>query len=151
MIGCSNKEDTQQQINTLIQQNEELKKLLEERPNITSHELRETLNLSFKVIQAMKNSDSTYLESIVNSNVTVDDEKQIFIFEDGYEQSFSNFDYSLLEYRAQFSQDNRITVALAEVSPQSNIEIYFEFIQVGETYLLPILYKYWLIEVLSPK
>lgn len=73
LIGCSNKEDTQQQINTLIQQNEELKKLLEERPNITSHELRETLNLSFKVIQAMKNSDSTYLESIINSNVTVDD------------------------------------------------------------------------------
>lgn len=47
LIGYSNKEDTQQQINTLIQQNEELKKPLEERPNLTSPDIKRNIESFF--------------------------------------------------------------------------------------------------------
>ncbi|WP_042478398.1 hypothetical protein [Bacillus ndiopicus] len=140
LAGCSNKEDTNQQtsndneskLNVLIQQNEELKKQLEERPNLPSTQLKETLNLSIRIIQAMNNLDFNYLETVIDSNVAIDHEKKAFIFENGYEQNFLNVDYSILEYRFHHLENNVITVGFG----QHNIAIYFEFSQKDGQYLL---------------
>lgn len=36
----------------------------------------------------MENSDFDYLETIIDSSMTIDHEKKAFIFENGYEQFF---------------------------------------------------------------
>ncbi len=141
LVGCSNKGDTKQQtssnnesnLNVLTQQNEELKKQLEERPNLKSEQLRETMNLSLKIIQAMENLDYNYLETIKDSNVTINHEKKAFIFDNVHEQEFSqSVDYSNLEYRFHHLENNLITVGFA----QNNSEIVFKFSQKEGKYLL---------------
>ncbi|WP_342558215.1 hypothetical protein [Metasolibacillus sp. FSL K6-0083] len=141
LVGCSNKENTSQQsssdnedkLNVLTKQNEELKKQLEERPNLTSDQLRETMNLSLKIIRAMVNSDYSYLETIIDSNVTIDFEKKIFIFENGHEQNFlQSIDYNILEYRFHHLENNIITIGFG----QNNAAIYFDFSQKNGEYLL---------------
>lgn len=145
LIGCSNKEDVESQANkeneiqidASISQDEELKRQLEERPNLSSLQLRETLNLSLKIIRAMDNLDFNFLETVVVPNTIIDHEKKAFIFENGHEQNFLNVDYSILEYHFHDLTDGVITVGFAQPSTQyGNIEIYFEFVQENEKYLL---------------
>lgn len=136
LVGCSNKEN-ENQLNALIQQDEELKSQLEERPNLPAIQLRETMNLSLKIIRAMDNLDFKFLEAVVAPNTLIDHEKKAFIFEDGHEQNFLNVDYSILEYNFHDLTDGIITVGFAQPSPQNgNTEIYFEFVQENEKYLL---------------
>ncbi|MCM3239536.1 membrane lipoprotein lipid attachment site-containing protein [Heyndrickxia oleronia] len=145
LVGCSNKDPVEgsasQQTNTptesrsevLTQENKELKKQLEERPALTSEQLRETMNLSFKTIQAMINKDYNYLETITNSNVTINQKTNAFIFDDAHEQDFlQSIDYNHFEYRFHHLENNVITVGFA----QNNAEIVFQFSQKEGRYLL---------------
>lgn len=145
LVGCSNKESVEPQTNkeneiqldTPITQDEELKRQLEERPNLPALQLRETLNLSLKIIRAMDNLDFNFLETVVAPNTKIDHEKKVFIFENGHEQNFLNVDYNILEYHFHDLTDGVITVAFAQPSSQhGNIEIYFEFVQENGKYLL---------------
>ncbi|MES1047559.1 membrane lipoprotein lipid attachment site-containing protein [Heyndrickxia sp. FSL K6-6286] len=145
LVGCSNKDAVEgnapQPTNSpiesnsevLAQENKELKKQLEERPALTSEQLRETMNLSFKIIQAMINKDYNYLETIKNSNVTINQKRNTFIFDDAHEQAFlQSIDYDHFEYRFHHLEDDVITVGFA----QNNSEIVFQFSQKEGRYLL---------------
>ena len=145
LVGCSNKDTvkgnasqqtsnpTESNSEVLAQENKELKKQLEERPALTSEQLRETMNLSFKTIQAMINKDYNYLETIKNSNVTINQKTNTFIFDDAHEQAFlQSIDYDHFEYRFHHLEDDVITVGFA----QNNSEIVFQFSQKEGRYLL---------------
>lgn len=111
-----------------LQENEELQQLLDQRPNLSADDLRATMNLSFNVMNAMASNDYAYLQSIADSNVTIDEHSNSFHFtsDNNYEQKFSpSIDFNHLEYRFHNLEDDIITVGFAK----KNIEMYFEFVK----------------------
>ena len=139
LVGCSEKDRVNVQANNdeylvkLEKENEELKQLLEERPNVSNKQLRKTMNLSLKIIYAMVNRDYEFLQSIVDHGIVIDREKDSFIFNDGFEQSFIKpIEYEKFEYRAHFAKDDEITVAFGE----NSIAYYFRFKQTEDKMVL---------------
>ncbi|QOR65949.1 hypothetical protein IM538_19415 [Cytobacillus suaedae] len=143
LVGCTEKEVVSgtkthqkvdnQQLEELKKENESLQKQLNERPNLTSHQLRETMNLALKTLDAMVNKDYTYLESISDSLVTIDKSTNTFHFENSHSQQFlEKFDYSKLEYRFHNLDNNKITVGFA----LNNGEVLFTFKEVNGQFFL---------------
>ena len=133
--GCTNEkaDSTRSEDNKFVEEIEQLQDLLDERPNLSADQLRETLNLSLKTIAAMEKKDYPYLESISDSGVTINKETDSFHFEGRHDQNFlQNIDYSKLEYRFHNKDNDKITVGFAE----NNAEIIFEFIETDEDILL---------------
>jgi hypothetical protein len=111
-----------------IKENEKLHQLLEQRPNLSTHDLRETLNLSFKIMNAMARKDYAYLKSISASTVTIDEDSNMFHFvsDIDHEQKFlQSVDFDKLEYRFHDMVDDIITVGFAYKS----VEVYYEFVK----------------------
>ena len=111
-----------------LQENEVLHQLLEQRPNLSADDLRATMNLSFKIMNAMASKNYAYLKSISASNVTIDEGSNSFHFvsDIDHEQKFSqSVDFDNLEYRFHDMVDGIITVGFA----YKNIEVYYEFVK----------------------
>ncbi len=109
-------------------ENEERHQLLEQRPILSAHDLRETLNLSFKIMNAMASKDYAYLKSISASTVTIDEDSNSFHFASDidHEQKFlQSVDFDNLEYRFHDMVDDIITVGFAYKS----VEVYYEFVK----------------------
>lgn len=144
LVGCSDKETVKEEKDNAKpesnavaasndQEKEELQKLLEQRPNVTSDQLRTTMNLSLKILDAMVKKDYVYLESVANDNVTIDKENNAFRYKDGFVQNFfQTIDYSKLEFRGINLNDNVITVNFAE----NNHELVFQYTVENDKFLL---------------
>jgi len=136
LTGCTSEEADTSSTNesqVLIQEIQKLKDELAERPNLSADQLRESMNLSLKAFDAMLKKDYDYLQSISDSDVTINSDTNSFHFDGRHDQNFiSSMDYSKLEYRFHDKNNDMITVGFAV----NSIEYYFEFIQDGETMLL---------------
>jgi hypothetical protein len=140
VIGCSPKEEAVSKVpspseneKALLEENQQLKAILEQRPTVTVTDLRETMNLSMRFMQAMVDKDYDFLESNSDSSVVINKDSNSFSFKDSHEQNFlSTIDYKKLEYRFHDANDDGIIVGFA----QENVELIFTFKQEGSDYLL---------------
>ena len=94
---------------------------------INQDQLRETLNLSLRIISAMINKDFDYLESVSDSSVTVNRENNSMTFgslEPSYEFTLSDsFDYKNFEFRGYEESGDTIFIYLGVY----NVSYEFEF------------------------
>ena len=94
---------------------------------INQDQLRETLNLSLRIISAMINKDFDYLESVSDSSVTVNRENNSMTFgslEPSYEFTLSDsFDYKNFEFRGYEESRDTIFIYLGVY----NVSYEFEF------------------------
>jgi hypothetical protein len=134
LAGCTSDQDSvDPKIELLVKENTLLQDKLDERPPLNADQLRETMNLSLKAFAAMAEKDYEYLESIADSNVTINKDTSSFQFEDGYIQDFlQSIDFSKLEYRFHSLENDIITVGFAQMPA----EYYFEFILKDDQILL---------------
>jgi hypothetical protein len=134
LAGCTSDQDTDDpKMELLVKENTLLQDKLDERPPLNADQLRETMNLSLKALDAMVEKDYEYLESIADSNFIIHKETSSFQLEDGYIQDFlQSIDYSKLEYRFHSLENDIITVGYAEMPA----EYYFEFILKDDQILL---------------
>jgi hypothetical protein len=134
LAGCTSDQDSvDPKMELLVKENILLHEKLDERPPLNADQLRETMNLSMKALDAMAEKDYEYLESIADSNFIINKETSSFQFEDGYIQDFlQSIDYSKLEYRFHSLENDIITVGFAQMPA----EFYFEFILKDDQILL---------------
>ena len=94
---------------------------------INQDQLRETLNLSLRIISAMINKDFDYLESVSDSSVTVNRENNSMTFgslEPPYEFTLlDSFDYKNFEFRGYEESRDTIFIYLGVY----NVSYEFEF------------------------
>ncbi|MCM3124481.1 MULTISPECIES: hypothetical protein [unclassified Mesobacillus] len=133
LVGCSDKETSIEKnakpTNSSVsvsndQEKEELEKLLEQRPNVTSDQLRTTINQTLKIFDRMLKKDYEYLESVADDSVTIDKENDSFKFNEIEQKFIHNLDYGLLEFRGIHLEDDLITVNFA----QNSIEYEFYYV-----------------------
>lgn len=136
----------QQQLEFLQQENESLKTLLAEEsadaapantvtPETEPDDLRETLNLTFRIIGAMESKDYDYLESVSSSAVTFDRTTDTFRAQDHESTLLNSVTFRNLEYRFfNKSADNRAEIGIAKVE-YGAVEIYFQFTKVDDNWL----------------
>ena len=97
---------------------------------INQDQLRETLNLSLRIISAMLNKDFDYLESVSDSSVTVNRENNSMTFgslEPPYEFTLSDsFDYNNFEFRGYQESRDTIYIYLGVY----NVSYEFEFVKI---------------------
>ncbi|MCM3666123.1 lipoprotein [Mesobacillus subterraneus] len=134
LAGCTSDQDSvDPKMELLVKENTLLQDKLDERPPLNADQLRETMNLSLKAFAAMAEKDYEYLESIADSNVTINKDTSSFQFEDGYIQDFlQTINFSKLEYRFHNLENDIITVGYAEMPA----EYHFEFILKDDQILL---------------
>ncbi|MFJ7828540.1 hypothetical protein [Psychrobacillus sp. NPDC096623] len=94
---------------------------------IDHERLRETLNLSFRIISAMINKDYEYLESVIDPSVNLNKENNSFTFsESTYEQPLiENFDYNNFEYRGYHFEEDKVRIILGV----NNVSYEFELVE----------------------
>lgn len=103
--------------------------------------LKETLNMSFRVIDAMINKDYEYLESNIAPSVTLNKEDNSITFgEMNYSMELmTDFDYSNFEFRGYTIEEDQVMIILGVY----NVSYYFEYVE-GKSkygnYLLKALY-----------
>lgn len=137
LAGCSNGDKTvdtpNPKMELLVKENTLLHERLDARPPLSAQELRETMTLSLKALDAMVNKNYEYLESIAAPGVIIKKDSNSFQFEGGFIQNFlQSIDYSKLEYRFHDMKDDVVTVGFA----QPPGEYYFEFIYKDDKVLL---------------
>ncbi|KGP77670.1 MULTISPECIES: membrane lipoprotein lipid attachment site-containing protein [Paenibacillus] len=129
-------EELQNENNSLKEQLENSKGSTDEADLINS--LRETLNLTFKIISAMETKDYAYIESVSSSDVEVSQQNNSILLknaESPSEVAFLN-EISLeeLEFRGYNQKDkDHFMLALAKVittkGSEGNIELNFDFVR----------------------
>lgn len=143
MSGCTAKESNHSNVKSvtdsnkvakLEKENAELKELVKKLPDVPYDQLRETMNLSLKTFNAMVEKDYDYLQSVVDSSVSIDKTTNSFVYKDGYKQDFKKtINHEVFEYRFHsLDEDGSIIVGFAE----NSIEYEFKFKQVNEKMLL---------------
>lgn len=131
-LASSNKE-LEAQIEKLLLENQELKQLIEQRPNVSDEQLRTTLNLSLSIIHAMVNKDYSFLESIVDSSVTISEEDNSFLFEEHEQKFLQSIDFERFEYRFHDTKNDTIIVGFAS---NYTSDLVFRFIHQDDNYKL---------------
>lgn len=150
LIGCTSNnsaviesENAAELVNTKIDQitreNDILKeqvKELQKRPSETfMMDLRETMNLSFKIIQAMDSKDYEFLKSVSSSGVKIDQENNQVVFnygEDEVRMDFLNeLHFGNLEYWGSGYTENEIKfqIIFAHFFEDTHGTIYIDFIK----------------------
>ncbi|MGP3788493.1 lipoprotein [Paenibacillus sp. 1A_MP2] len=129
-------EELQNENNSLKEQLENSKGATDETDLVNS--LRETLNLTFKIISAMETKDYAYIESVSSSDVEVSHQNNSILLknaESPSEVAFLN-EISLeeLEFRGYNQKDkDHFMLALAKVittkGSEGNIELNFDFVR----------------------
>ncbi|WML45973.1 hypothetical protein [Neobacillus sp. PS3-40] len=143
MSGCTAKESINSNVKSvtdsnnaakLEKENTELKELVKKLPNVTNEQLVETMNLSLKSINAMVEKDYAYLQSVVDSSITIDKTTNSFVYKDGFKQDFiKTINHKVFDYRFHsLNKDGRIIVGFAE----NNVEYEFKFKQINGKMLL---------------
>lgn len=146
LIGCTSKESEALTPNTqMIQEDFNLNEQVEEDikpPDETfMMDLRETLNLSFKILQAMENNDYTYLKVVSASGITIDQEKNQVVYTYSGEEircdflkgiNFSNLEYWGSGYTENYSD---FQIVFAQFLKDTHGTIYFDFIKEGNQWL----------------
>lgn len=103
--------------------------------------LRETLNLSLRVIEAMLNKDYDYLEKVIAPSVSINKENNSITYGDAANEHpiMDDFDYKHFEFRAFIPEKNEVIIILGIY----NISYEFIFVE-GKSehgnYLLKSLY-----------
>ncbi len=136
LLGCQSVADWdyQLQLEGLQKENELVKSQLtlgEESDEETRNYLRSTLNLSFKLFDAMNTADYDYLQSVLSSTSKLDRDNNRFIFEgDGYyhEQQFIGTSLATLEFRFYDFSGDTFLLGFASVGEDGNASSYLEFI-----------------------
>ncbi|AWE07383.1 hypothetical protein DCE79_08360 [Lysinibacillus sp. 2017] len=100
-------------------------------------QLRDTLNLSFRIINAMINKDYAYLENVIDPSVTLNRDDNIITFtEVNYESELmERFDYNNFEFRGYMRDGEHILIILGVY----NVTYEFKYVEnknVPGTYLL---------------
>ncbi|TVX96312.1 hypothetical protein [Cohnella terricola] len=104
-------------------------------------DLRETLNLSFKILQAMDGKDYTFLESVTASGVTIDKENNQVIYNFSGEEMKYDFltgiNLNNLEYwgSGYIESSSRFQIVLAKFLNDTHGTIYFDFIKESNQWL----------------
>lgn len=150
LIGCTSNNSTvndsekiaklaNTQTDQILQENANLKEQLEElqkRPSETfMMDLRETMNLSFKIIQAMESKDYIVLESVSSSGVEIDKENNQVVFTYGSDEVKWDFlnDIHLrnLEYwgSGYTESDLEFQIIFAHYFEDTHGTIYIDFIK----------------------
>lgn len=96
--------------------------------------IRETMNLAFKLISAMENEDYAYMESVASSHVDILKAQNSIRFEDGehkYETAFlKNVRPGDLEFRGYHQEEaNRSVLMLARLYDEGYAELVFNYIR----------------------
>lgn len=105
--------------------------------DIERDQLRDTLNLSFRIINAMINKDYEYLENVIDPSVTLNKEDNIITFtEINYESKLmERFDYNNFEFRGYMRDGEHILIILGVYNVMYEFK-YVENKNVPGTYLL---------------
>ncbi|HZG84103.1 hypothetical protein [Paenibacillus sp.] len=130
MVACSG-------INSTVDQNNEDQAgeplaQLDERPSDTfMMDLRETMNLSFKIIYAMERKDYDYLESVSAPGVTVSREEDTIHFNDNSVNFLENVNLSNLEYWSStyLESDTKFQIGFAHFFDDTHSTFYMSFIR----------------------
>lgn len=152
ITGCSSSSNApspeQLKIQQLQNENNSLRdqlKQLMDRPNHVQElaNLREALNLSFRLIYAMEHDDYKYLKSVSSSNVTLVEGKDMVILKKTYPNKpnklkfLKSIDLNELEYRGFYQEDkDHFHLTLAEVNADHPTEILIDFVHSGDGYWL---------------
>jgi hypothetical protein len=132
-------EELQSKIVELQDQNSELKKQLESYKTVdeeTSNVLRETMNLTFKMIHAMQSKDYAFIEGVLSPEITLDKENGSFSYET-YNQNFvTGIDFNNLEYRYHHQEKDTITIGFAVYKDESHSTLDFTYIKSGNGWKL---------------
>lgn len=104
-------------------------------------DLRETMNLSFAVIDAMANKDYASLEVIKSKDITIDQENDRILYSYGdqiIEQDFlENLSFGNLEYwgSGYLEDATKFQIVFAKYVEDTHGTIYFEFVKEGREWL----------------
>ncbi len=104
-------------------------------------DLRETLNLSFKVLHAMEEKDYALLESLSSSDISLDKKDNQVVYFVGEQEIRMNFLTGIhlgnLEYRGGGYSDNNsgFQIYLAHYFEDTHGTIYFDFIKKNDRWL----------------
>lgn len=124
LSGCSN--NNKDKTNETTDFENEIINLKEEINNtkdITDDQLRESINISLKFIDAMNNSNFEYLERNINPEIKIDREKKVFLDKNNSESKFLKADYSKLEYRGHHLNNDKIIMLFGQANSEENIEL----------------------------
>lgn len=131
-----------QQMDALQKENEELKATISQLENIEKSPLeteqsdfRETLNLTFRILDAMDNKDFTYLKSISSSNVIFNEQKGSLTALKQESNLLSKVNFKNFEYRFFNQKDDKSMEIGFAIVGDSAIEVYFEYIKVDNEWL----------------
>ena len=108
---------------------------------INQDHLRETLNLSLRIISAMINKDYDYLEKVIAPSVTLHKENDSISYDEtAYEYPLmNNFDYANFESRGYMEEEEEVIIILGIY----NVSYEFTFVKSRSpegNYLLKSLY-----------
>lgn len=133
----------EQQIQDLKKENDELKQQShkDQEKTLDSKTLRETLNISLRILSAQNNTDYEYLESVLSEEVKLDRDNNKFLVKNTdstHEQKFiSGINLENLEFRfIEMNNPESVTAGFAKVENEMNIEIYLEFKNIEGTWKL---------------
>lgn len=151
LAGCTNDQNSNEssnlssggsndtKIEELQNENARLKEQLENGQEKTNNEaLKETLNLTFKLISAMASKDYEFIESVSSPNVEVSREKNAISIKDvndGFEVAFlNNNNLENLEFRGfGLTDETHAQLFMAEIrttkGSEGNSELNFEFVR----------------------
>lgn len=138
-------EDNPSKVDQILQENADLKKQVEELQKVPSEtfmmDLRETMNLSFKVIQAMESHDYSLLESVSGPGVIIDRERNQVVFTYDGEEIRWNFLKGIhlgnLEYwGSRYAEaDIKFQIVFAHFFEDTHGTIYIDFIKEDNRWL----------------
>lgn len=129
------KNATQTPVQLLQKENNQLKKQVAEMKKNQEAEkdaLRETLNASLYILEAMNGKDYATLSKASSSNVQVVKKANTLFFEEqGYDFSLTETRYHLsdIEYRFHQLENGRMTIGFAHYVEDGHITLYMDFIQ----------------------
>ncbi|MFM9276908.1 hypothetical protein [Paenibacillus jiagnxiensis] len=123
-----------QQIQSLSEENERLKEQIGDNQNSKGGDtaLRETLNHTFKIINAMEKDDYDFIASVSSPNITINQENKSITIDNREQNFLKGINFSNLEYRFYELKDQRLILGIAIVGNEQNIEIVFEYIKGDE-------------------
>ena len=134
--GLSSPNHNEQHLNIdfLQKENDRLKSMIQELEDqnkppaeIELSDFRETLNLTFKLINAMELKDYKYIESVSSPTVMLNKEKNTFTTKDGESEFLKSANLGTLEYRFfHKSDDTSMIIGLAKITDHAS-EINFQY------------------------
>jgi hypothetical protein len=127
-----------QEKEALQKENDDLKQKVSELEASTNNQkneelmenIRDTLNLSFKVLSAMSDKDFDYLQSVAAPDVKISKDSETLTTEIGEIPLLKPINLKELEYRGYVQEsEDKFQIALARVSPDGSSELYIDFIK----------------------